>query len=292
MRLDRIKYFLAVADAGSFSGAAERLYSTQSAVSKQVIALEKELGVELFDRTHRKIALTEAGQIVLSRARMIVDQCDDLLAELQASQRESGGKLSVASIPVMGQYGITDLIGRFQQKHPGISMSVGELEGSEALAALEQGRYDMVFMRIEQLPDTGYEYIPLVDDVLTALLPESHPLANAEQISLAQLQGEPFLLLNEGTLLHRMCVDACKQSGFAPRVAYTGTRNENISELVAMGMGVSLVMKRFCLYHQPAGVRWVPLREQIGSTIALVRSLKRRPSTAAQLFWNCIMESE
>lgn len=292
MRLERFKYFLAVADAGSFSAAAERLYTTQSAVSKQVIALEKELGAELFDRTHRRITLTQAGQIVRSHARTIAGQCDELMAELQASQRESGGKLSVASIPVMGQYGITDLIGQFQQKHPGISMSVGELEGSEILAALEQGRYDMGFMRIEQLPDTGFEYIPLVDDVLVALLPGAHPLADEEQISLGQLQKEPFLLLNEGTLLHRMCADACERCGFVPQVAYTGTRNENISELVAMGMGVSLVMKRFCLYYRPAGVRWVPLREQIGSTIALVRPQKRHPSAAAQLFWSCIEENK
>lgn len=288
MHLDRLRYFLAVADAGSFSAAAEQLYTTQSAVSKQVIALEKELGTTLFDRSRRKVELTEQGQLVLPYARSITEQCGELRSQLQIHHRHEGDTLPVASIPVMGQYGITDLIGQFRREHPEVALSVGELEGSEILSALEQGRYDLAFMRIEQLSDNGYEYLPLAEDVLVALLPEDHLLAGENSISLKQLKEEPFLLLNEGTLLHRMCVDACRRSGFLPRIAYTGTRNENISELVAMGMGVSLVMERFCLHFRPSGVRWVALKEQVTSTIALVRPQKRQNTAAVDLFWKSI----
>lgn len=291
MRLERLKFFLTVAETGSFSEAAERLYTTQSAVSKQVIALEKELGVSLFDRSRRRVVLTEAGQIVLSYARSITESCNNMLSVVQAYRRSAGGILSVASIPVMGQYGITELVGRFRKSHPGITMSVGELESSEILTALEQGRYEMAFMRAEQLPDSGYECLPLTHDALAALLPESHPLAGEKQISLSLLKDEPFLLLNEGTLLHKMCVDACQRCGFIPRTAYTGTRNENIAELVAMGMGVSLVMEKFFLHLRPAGVRCIPLEEHITSTIALVRLQKHRPTDAACLFWAYIRDT-
>lgn len=291
MRLERLNYFLAVAETGSFTEAAERLYTTQSAVSKQILALEKELGVSLFDRSRRGAALTEPGQIVYSYARGITESCDKMQAAVQAYRRSAGGVLSVASIPVMGQYGITELVGNFRRSYPGVTMSVGELEGSEILSALEQGRYELAFMRAEQLPPSGYECLPLAHDVLAALLPESHPLAGEKQISLSQLKDEPFLLLNEGTLLHRMCVDACRRSGFTPRVAYTGTRNENIAELVAMGMGVSLVMEKFYLRLRPAGVRCVPLEERITSTIALVRPQKRRPTHASALFWAYVREN-
>ena len=290
MRLERLKYFLTVAETGSFSEAAERLYTTQSAVSKQVIALEKELGVSLFDRSRRRVILTEPGQIVFSHAQGIAESCDKMFSAVQAYCRRTGGVLSVASIPVMGQYGITELVGGFRKSHPGITMSVGELESSEILAALEQGRYEMAFMRAEQLPDAGYECLPLAFDILAALLPESHPLADEKQISLSLLKDEPFLLLNEGTLLHKMCVDACRRCGFTPRIAYTGTRNENIAELAALGMGVSLVMEKFYLYARPAGVRCIPLEEHITSTIALVRLQKHRPTDAACLFWAYIRD--
>lgn len=291
MRLERLKYFLTVAEMGSFSEAAEHLYTTQSAVSKQVIALEKELGVSLFDRSRRKVTLTEPGQIVYSYARGISESCDKMFSAVQAYRRSAGGVLSVASIPVMSQYGITELVGNFRKSYPGITMSVGELEGSEILTALEEGRYEMAFMRAEQLPASGYECFPLTHDVLAALLPESHPLTSEKQISLSCLKDEPFLLLNEGTLLHRMCVEACRRCGFTPRVAYTGTRNENIAELVAMGMGVSLVMEKFYLRLRPSGVRCIPLKEHVSSTIALVRLQKHRPSHAAALFWSYVQDA-
>ena len=296
MRLERLKFFLAVAETGSFTEAAERLYATQSAVSKQVIALEKELGVSLFNRSRRRASLTEPGQIVYAYARDITKNCEDMQAAVQTYCRSAGSVLSVASIPVMGQYGITELVGNFRKNYPGIAMSVGELEGGEILSALEQGRYELAFMRAEQLPAFEYECLPLTHDVLSALLPESHPLAGEKQISLSQLKDEPFLLLNEGTLLNRMCIDACRRCGFTPHVAYTGTRNENIAELVAMGMGVSLVMEKFYLRLRPAGVCCIPLEERVTSTIALVRLKKHRPTHAADLFWafvqdNCIRPS-
>lgn len=290
MRLERFKYFLAVAQAESFSGAAEALYTTQSAVSKQVIALEKELGVTLFDRTRRRVSLTEQGKLVLPYAKTVVGQCNALFGALREHKRTEKEGFSIASIPVMRQYGITDLVGRFRIEYPHITMSVGELEGAEVLAALEQGKYDMAFMRAEQLPASGYEYLPLADDVLAALLPENHPLTGEACISLAQLKEEPFLLLNEGTLLNKMCVEACRRSGFTPHVAYTGTRNENIAELVAMGMGVSLVMEKFYLHLRPNGVRCIPLEEHVESTIALVRLKKRRLSDAAGQFWTYVKQ--
>lgn len=291
MRLERLKYFLTVAETGSFSAAAEQLYTTQSAVSKHVIALEKELGFTLFDRTHRKVALTKQGQIIYDYAQDIVDRCDEMFAALQAYERNAEGELTIASIPVMGQYGITELVGYFRANYPNVAMSVGELEGSEILNALEHGKYDMAFMRTEQLSAYEYECLPLKRDVLTALLPENHPLADAKEISLSQLKDEAFLLLNEGTLLHRLCVDACLAGGFSPRVTYTGTRNENIARLVAMGMGVSLVMEQFYQYHQPAGVRCVPLKEQVESTIALVRLKTHAMNDAANAFWNYVRSS-
>lgn len=288
MRVDRLNCFLTVAELGSFSAAAEKLYTTQSAVSKQVMALERELEVSLFDRTRRCVVLTKQGEIVQRYAQRILMNHREMLTELREVKEREGGKLSVASIPVMRQYGITDLVGRFRRENQDIVMSVGEMEGSEILPAMKNDGYDMAFLRLEQIMDSAYESIPLAEDVLMVLLPENHKLAGEDEISLAQLKTEPFLLLNEGTLLRGMCVDACQRSGFMPVVAYSGTRNENIAELVAMGMGVSLVMEKFYRHLKPEGVCCVPLKEQFVSTIGLVRMKKKMHSEANERFWNYV----
>lgn len=288
MRLERLNYFISVVQAGSFSAAAEKLYTTQSAVSKQVLALERELGVLLFDRSHRKVELTASGEIVYKHAIRLMSDSQEMYDELKMHREKGEERILLASIPVMQQYGITELVGRFRRENPSIAMSVGELEGGELLSALEQRRYDMAFVRLEQIPETDYEKMPFAEDVLTALLPEGHTLAGESEILLEQLKNEPFLLLNEGTLLHGMCVSACRQSGFVPQIAYTGTRNENIAELVAMGMGVSLVMEQFYLHVKPEGVRCVPLKNQITSTIGLVRHKSKVHTGAAEQFWNYV----
>ena len=290
MQINRLKYFAEVAEHGSFSAAAEKLYTTQSAVSKQIMALERELNVTLFDRTHRRVVLTEHGKVVLRHAERILAQYGEMTTELERVQKQEGGKLSIASIPVMRQYGITELVGRFRKENKDVVMSVGEMEGGEILPAMKNGGYDMAFLRLEQLADSAYESIPLTRDVLTVLLPENHELAGESVISLAQLKAEPFLLLNEGTLLRGMCVEACQRSGFTPAVAYSGTRNENIAELVAMGMGVSLVMEKFYQHLKPEGVCCIPLKEEFVSTIGLVRTKRKEHSEASERFWNYVKE--
>ena len=288
MQINRLKYFVAVARHGNFSAAAEELYTTQSAVSKQIMALERELDVTLFDRAHRRVVLTKQGEIVLSHAEQILSDYSGMMTELCEMKGQEGGRLSIASIPVMRQYGITELVGRFRRENVDIAMSVGEMEGNEVLPAMKNGGYDMAFLRLEQMTDPSYESIPLAEDKLTVLLPENHKLAGASELSLSQLKEEPFLLLNEGTLLRGLCVDACQRSGFLPKVAYSGTRNENIAELVAMGMGVSLVMEKFYHHLRPEGVRCIPLKERVVSTIGLVRTKKKVHSEANERFWNYV----
>lgn len=282
MHLLRLKYFLAVLESESFSEAAELLYTTQSAVSKQVMALEKELGVVLFDRSHRKIAPTGAARLIEPYARKILDDYHLLCAEVERHTR----RLRVASIPIMAQYGLTDAVARFRQMHPEVELTVSEREGSTIPPLLESGGCELAILRF--LPEMSgcYDVIPLEEDTLVAALPEGHPLAGAEEIELSQLSEEPFLLLDEGTLLFKLCVSACQNSGFLPRISYAGNRAESILEFVARGMGVSLVIERAVQYYKVPGVTAVKLHEPVKSTIVLAapRDCPRSPAAAA--FWN------
>lgn len=288
MRIERFQCFLSVVNTGSFSSAAEQLYTTQSAVSKQILALERELGVVLFDRTHRQVELTSYGQIIYKHAQRLVRDSQQMYDELNEIRGRMEDKVFLATIPVMQQYGITELIGRFQKDHPMIRLNVVEMEGAEVFSNLEQRKFDLAFVRLERYQLADYDVLPYAQDRLMVLLPEKHPLSCLECIPLERLKDEDFLLLNEGTLLHGTCIHACRQCGFEPQIAYTGTRNENIAELVAMGMGVSLVMEQFYFHVKPKGVCCVPLETPIVSTIGFVRHRSKDYPSAVQILWNYV----
>ncbi len=282
MHLLRLKYFLAVLESESFSEAAELLYTTQSAVSKQVMALEKELGVVLFDRSHRKIAPTGAARLIEPYARTILDSYHVLCSEVERHTR----RLRVASIPILAQYGLTDAVSRFRQMHPEVELTVSEREGSTIPPLMDSGGCELAILRYLPEMSGRYDIIPLEEDTLVAALPAGHPLAGAEEIDLKQLAQEPFLLLDEGTLLFKLCVSACQSSGFSPRITYAGNRAEGILEFVAQGMGVSLVIQRAVQYYAVPGVIAVPLREPVKSTIVLASPRDCSRSPAAVAFWN------
>lgn len=287
MNIHRLNYFIAAAENGSFSEAAEQLYTTQSSVSKQVMALEKELGVRLFNRTSRKTELTKQGEIVLAHAKKLASGYDDMMSQLSAYEQRCRGSLSIVSIPVMAQYQITSILADFNRLFPDISLNVEEMETYEILAPLENGSYDLAFLRSEML-DASYETIHICKDHFSAVLPLNHPLSSKPVISLCELKDEPFLLLNKGTLLYSSCLDACQKAGFSPKVAYTGTRIENIAELVAQNMGISLMMEQAVSYLQNQMIRIIPLSETIDSHISLVRMKKRAMSPTAAAFWNYV----
>lgn len=284
MNILRLKFFIAVAETGSFSEAAEQLYTTQSSVSKQVMALEKELNIRLFDRTSRKTELTPQGKTALTHAKTIMADYEAMMAELSSS---GAGTLCLLSIPVMAQYGITGILADFRQRYPHLSMTVEEKETVHILSALENGKCDMAFMRGEML-DESYEKIPLKKDRLAAVLPINHPLAALSSVPLCRLQKEPFLLLDQGTLLYDSCLKACGQAGFTPNVTYTGTRMETIAELVSQGMGVSLMMEQAVSYLRNSKVAILPLEDGIISHISLVRPKRRAMSPAARTFWDFV----
>lgn len=293
MTIIRLKYFLAVAIGGSFSEAAEILYTTQSSVSKQIIALEKELSTELFDRSHRKILLTEQGKIVLRHSQVLIDNYNAMMGELTQFGLNCGSTLVVASIPVMAHYGIPSIIGIFQKAHPEISLVLEECEGCDILPAMEQRQYEMAFMRSDHLDMQVFDRLELFSDNVVVVASENHAIATAGALSLSDLKGERFLLQGKSTLIYQLCVKACNERGFQPNIIYTGTRSENIIEMVSNGMGISLMMKQSAQYANIKGVTIIPLTDNISSTISLVRVKRGHYTKAAKVLWDFIkMQTE
>jgi LysR family transcriptional regulator, transcription activator of glutamate synthase operon len=279
VEIKQVQYFLAVVENGSFSTAAEELYISQSSLSKQMISLEKELGCPLFDRSRRKIALTEAGQVFLQHAEPLNDMYKRLISDI--GQYASATTLSIASIPVIAQYGISEYIARFRKVYPNISLNLEEREGSAILPALNDEQYDLAFIRDYHLDPDVFGFVKIYRDHMGVLVSRQHAFAQRDLLSLSELANENFILFDKGTVVHELSVDACRQAGFEPRVFYASFRVESVLSLVASNMGVALMMKRISEYHHHPDVVSIPLKESIASNlgIAYLKNKKRsRPA--------------
>jgi LysR family transcriptional regulator, transcription activator of glutamate synthase operon len=274
MEIKQVQYFLAVVTTGSFSAAADELYITQSSISKQIIALEKELGFPLFDRSKRKISLTPAGETFLKHARDLNADYQTLLADL--GRYKTAPNFSIIAIPVIAQYGITTHLAQFKSAHPKLNFTLDEREASAILPALNNHQYDLAFLRDYTLDGEIYAFLKIARDQLQVLVSKNHRLAGRKSVALAELADENFIMFDKGTLVHELTMDACRQAGFEPRIFYASLRVESILGLVVSNSGIALMMEKIFAYHQPRDVVAIPLQENIESNLVLAW-LKNKP---------------
>lgn len=285
MDIQQIQYFLEVVRSENFSVAAENLYTTQSSVSKNIKSLEKELNIQLFDRSKRQIQLTEAGKLVLKDARAIAQNYENLIHTVAGYQLQKEDTLTIASIPVMAQYDITGLLTDFQTAHPNIKLQIEETETTHICSRLKDHECDFIFTRKEYL-DASCQSLSFYDDRLAAVVPRNHLLSKKKQISVSELRNENLLLLSKSTLHYDKITEICRQKGFEPRVVYTGTHMDNILDLVSKKHGISLLMQHAVEYLHHSGVVIIPLKEDFVSTITLACNDCRQLSPAGNLFWD------
>ena len=286
MDISQVQYVLAVAAAGSFSAAAEELFISQSSLSKQIMALERELGVVLFDRSRRQIALTPAGAVFLDHARCIDDASRALLADLNQFKAEQA--LRIVAIPVIAQYGIAAGIARFRSRHPDVAVVLEEREASAILPALQNQQFDLAFLRDYYLDRSAYLLCEVAKDRLLVAVARKHRFAGRSSLALAELSDENHVMFDRGTVVHEIAVDACRAAGFEPRIFYASLRIESVLGLVASNSGVALMMEKVVAYHRHPDVVAIPLEEVIESTIVLAVPKDRKMPRVAKLFMDFV----
>ena len=283
MDIKQIQYFLSVVETGSFSAAADDLYISQSSLSKQIMALEKDLDVQLFDRSKRQVALTDAGRVFHKHALNFHRIHDSMLLDLR-DFRKTSASLSIAAIPVIAQYGITSYVAQFKRIYPKINLNLDEREASTVLPALSQHKYDLAFVRDYGIDTEQYATLEVVKDRMMVAVSRNHPMANRESVSLAELSDENFIMFNKGTLVYELAVTACHSEGFEPRVFYSSLRGASIIGLVASNSGIALMMEKVLHYYRNPDVLAIPLEKNIESRIVIAYLRNDPLSQSARTF--------
>ncbi|HVL31535.1 MAG TPA: LysR family transcriptional regulator [Solirubrobacteraceae bacterium] len=285
MELRQLRYLIAVAEEQHFTRAAAREHVAQPALSQQIRRLEAELGLTLVQRTTRRVAMTQAGELLVARARRALAELDAAAAELQSLAGVQAGRLSVGALHTMGPVDLSLLLSSFHRSHPGIELTVREQSSEELAEMLRDDEIDLAFLSVtERIQSRGLKLHPLVSEELVAVLSGDHPLAGRRRVGLAELADDTFVSFREGARLRELLISAAGAAGFRPRIALESNESRRIRSLVSRGLGVALLPRSdaegpgadvaVCALSGPALRRDVTLasREQ------------RRPSPAAQAF--------
>ena len=287
MEINYLREFVVLAQTGSFMEAADILYSSQSTLSKHIKSIESELGVPLFDRTTRKVRISKFGQLLLPYAKQIAELEDKYTAILKSSLETDREILTLGSIPALAQYNITDVFVNFKKSRPQATINVMQAGSEEMKEMLRQKKCELAFIRDTDEVDDDLVKIPYAVDTMVAVLPTNHPLAKQKTIPLRMLADEDFLLTAKQTMLYRLCIRACEQCGFEPKIAYTDHNLGNLCDLVIKGMGVALLMKQLALYVSTPKVAVVDISPCVSTQISLCYLKGVELSDAAKHFVLC-----
>lgn len=288
MDINYIKEFAALADNGNFMETADQLFISQSALSRHIKCLEKEIGSPLFVRTTRKVSLSRIGKIFLPYAKEIAKLQYEFTTAINNELNGHHGNVRIGSIPVMIPYKITDVIARFQNENVNITIDVIEADSLQLIKMLRSGQCDFAFIREWDDSDNEFNKIPFAYDSLAALVPASHPLAKRKSIQIKDLENEHLLLLGKETFMYKLCITECLKAGFEPHVAFTGYRAENILDLISKGMGIALLTKKPILSLVNKKITIVDIEPSIKTTISLAYSKNTKMSPAAMHFLNLV----
>jgi DNA-binding transcriptional LysR family regulator len=262
VELRHLRYFVAVAEELSFTRAAARLHMAQPPLSSQIRNLEGAIGVELFDRSRRTIALTAAGEALLSEARRLLVQVDQSVRAAQRAGTGEVGRLAVGFVPSASNSMLPPHLRAFRARYPGVELYLREMPPDDLVDALLAGGVDVGFLYLP-FADARLELRTVSREPLVAAVPADHALAARPSLRVRDLRDEPFVLPARHRMpgLNARVLDACRRAGFTPvAVQKEVWLMQTVLGLVAAGLGVALVPASVENLHR-TGVAFRPVTD-------------------------------
>lgn len=263
MNLRDFEIFKTVAECRSFSKASEKLLIAQPSLSKTIQKLEKKLGVTLFDRSNRIFRLTDEGQLVYEKSITMLHQMKELKIELEDTNDYIQGHLKVGLPQIIGSFFFPKVAKAFTKKYKEVTLEIVEEGGLNVEKLVETGEVDVAFVVIPTKSKELEEQL-IFEEPFVACLPKNHTLKDEQQIALAQLQQDDWILFDASFALSQVVLESCSKEHFVPKIVYSTTQWDLLMALVRDELGVAIIprpLTELCsqnLYIKQISSQYIP----------------------------------
>lgn len=260
LELKELEHFIAVVDYGGFSRAASNIYVSQPTLSKSIKKLETDLRVVLFERSTRKLVLTDAGQLVYQQATKILNATQELTTSLDDLLNIPSGKITIGIPPLIGTLFFPIIAQKFGSLYPEISLQLVEHGAKRIEYLVEDGQVDLAII-VLPVNEKKFTVAPFIKEEFMFFAHPEHRLAQNTIIELPELKNEQFILFNREFSLHNLIIEQCeKMGGFYPEIAYESSQWDLISELVSAKLGITLFPKSIYSKMDNHAIKMIPIQ--------------------------------
>lgn len=291
MELRQIRYFIEVARREHITEASHDMHVAQSAVSRQILNLELELGVKLFIREGRNIRLTPVGRVFLNRMEQAMQVIEKARREIEESLDPEHGTIRIGFPSSMAAYVLPTVVSEFREVYPKVKFQLHQGSYRHLIDTVIKGEIDLALLGPVPESDKRIKGHVLFPENLVALLPPRHSLAGEVSIKLNQLQDDIFVLFPKGFILRDIVDNACQRSGFMPKVSFEGEDIDAIKGLVAAGLGVTLIPEITLIDNVPRTTLKVPVSQpSVTRTVGVITPNDRDLLPTEKLFYDFLKQ--
>ena len=284
MEIQQLYYYMELCKQKNFTEAGYACNMTQGALSKQIRKLENELGITLIRRNTRKFELSKEGEIFLSYAKKMTGTYEEMLKNVQKNQ-----EIKIGCMPVLAPYHFARLVADFRKEYPDIKLVIDERIASDIQE--NSDRYDFLILRENMMEDQKkFRFSPLYDDKLCAVLYEKHPLYGRDRLQLKELKDDVFIFPERGSGSYEVFYKSCEKAGFEPKIAFEFPQANTIMSFVSEGVGVTITFSTVYREAKCAGVKMIPLDDELHSVISLFYRKNKPLDYAKKQFLNYVRE--
>ena len=284
MEIQQLYYYMELCKQKNFTEAGYACNMTQGALSKQIRKLENELGITLIRRNTRKFELSKEGEIFLSYAKKMTGTYEEMLKNVQKNQ-----EIKIGCMPVLAPYHFARLVADFRKEYPDIKLVIDERIASDIQE--NSDRYDFLILRENMMEDQKkFRFSQLYDDKLCAVLYEKHPLYGRDRLQLKELKDDVFIFPERGSGSYEVFYKSCEKAGFEPKIAFEFPQANTIMSFVSDGVGVTITFSTVYREAKCAGVKMIPLEDELHSVISLFYRKNKPLDYAKKQFLNYVRE--
>ena len=283
MTFEQLSYFIAIVENETFFDAACEMNISQSSLSKQIMKLEKELDLTLFDRTTRSATLTQAGEFFYNESKQLIEHYKLTLENIENFKSLHENKLHIAVLPIQAQYNLNALFNSFRKENPDIELQITEVEDDRLIEGISKNEYDLIIARETMFDKSQFKTYPLAKDELIVAISSEHKLSQRDKLTFDDIKNENFILMNPYTSIYKLCINKLKENNIDANIIRTA-RTESIIGSVAINEGISLLPKsNFEVFHQK-NINTISLKPQIALSVVLAKHKKTASNIAIKEF--------